>query len=549
MQSRYCFVLRLLGSLAVLLACGIQGISQDSPAKAKPDKQDISSLIDKLTSIAEEDIGYSASQSGSRFLPLGTGDISTLLLGGPPPASSDIVRDLVKRGATAIPELIKHLDDKRPTKITIKHEGFFGGMFFPDEYDYNQRTTKEPPAGVNRRNRDGGDGDSHTVTVGDLCFVALGQIVNRHFSAVRYQPTACIMINSPTRSEALRSAIKKEWGTLTPEQHKASLIRDFREPDHQERRRGACVRLAYFYPDVMEALVLKQLAEPTYDVFEVQELIRDKLYRAKDAKERKSLFDAFLAKRGTVARQGVLLYLFEDLDTQEADEEKRISPPLKEKYAARACLVELFDYPKDVKSKDRPHISPVEDSEQARFIETLIHDKCRKIGDVVKALFLENANDDYFAPACLRCLANRGYADFLLEQLAKIDPAVSEGTRLYETYIEAITTSDEPSVRAKLFDLLKRSGNEAYFLAALPAIDRSHDKTIGEAARKLLAKLPSDTKDGAGLLQILGERFPKEAKQVYWNFLSTGSANRAGTMCVVLWDDPLGERASRATAG
>jgi hypothetical protein len=352
--------------------------------------------------------------------------------------------------------LIKHLDDKRPTKITIKHEGFFGGMFFPDEYDYNQRTTKEPPAGVNRRNRDGGDGDSHTVTVGDLCFVALGQIVNRHFSAVRYQPTACIMINSPTRSEALRSAIKKEWGTLTPEQHKASLIRDFREPDHQERRRGACVRLAYFYPDVMEALVLKQLAEPTYDVFEVQELIRDKLYRAKDAKERKSLFDAFLAKRGTVARQGVLLYLFEDLDTQEADEEKRISPPLKEKYAARACLVELFDYPKDVKSKDRPHISPVEDSEQARFIETLIHDKCRKIGDVVKALFLENANDDYFAPACLRCLANRGYADFLLEQLAKIDPAVSEGTRLYETYIEAITTSDEPSVRAKLFDLLKR---------------------------------------------------------------------------------------------
>src|SRR5262249_30279974 len=159
----------------------------------------------------------------------------------------------------AVPKLIAHLGDKRPTKITISHEGIIGGMFFPDEYDYNRRTVKAAPDGVNQERLSRRDADSHTVTVGDLCFVALGQIVNRSFSAVRYQPTACIMINSPTRSEALRSAIKKEWGTLTPEQHKASLIRDFREPDHEDRRTGACVRLAYFYPDALESLVLENL--------------------------------------------------------------------------------------------------------------------------------------------------------------------------------------------------------------------------------------------------------------------------------------------------
>src|SRR5205823_12963287 len=105
-----------------------------------------------------------------------------------------------------------------------------------------------------------------------------------------------------------------------------------------------------------------------------------KLYRAKDAKERKALLDACVAKHGAVVRQGVMLALFEDLDLQEADEEGRLSPPLKEKYAARACLVELFGYPQKVKSADQPHVSPVNKTEQARFIATLTYDKSRKIG-------------------------------------------------------------------------------------------------------------------------------------------------------------------------
>src|SRR5207247_3845595 len=122
-------------------------------------------------------------------------------------------------------------------------------------------------------------------------------------------------------------------------------------------------------------------------------------------------------------------------------------------FRSRACLVELFGYPKGVKSKDRPYVSAVNKTEQARFIETLVHDKSRKIGEVVKTLFLENASDDYFAPACLRCLANRGYADFLLQQLAKIDPAVPGGNHLHVKYIEAISTSKEPNVRARLFEI------------------------------------------------------------------------------------------------
>ena len=44
-----------------------------------------------------------------------------------------------------------------------------------------------------------------------MCFVAVGQIVGRGYAAVRYQPTACIVINSPTHDAKLRSDVRAAW--------------------------------------------------------------------------------------------------------------------------------------------------------------------------------------------------------------------------------------------------------------------------------------------------------------------------------------------------
>jgi ankyrin repeat protein len=401
--------------LAVLGLAAGQAAAQNLPTDQGLSKMNIRDLIDKLQEVAEGDTGYLPTQSGSGFLPLGTSQAAALLLGQKPPARSDTLRELVKRGAAAVPHLIAHLDDQRPTKITIRYRSALGGMYFVDEYDYNSRTAKQPPEGVNRR-RDWSenDPDTHTVTVGDLCFVALGQIVNRRFSAVRYQPTACIMINSPTRSEALRRAVKKEWGDLTPEQHKKSLVRDFLDPDSEYRRTDACLRLGYYYPDALEPLALKQLAAPRYDVFEVQALVRKKLYRTEDVNARKELFDAFVARRGEVARQGILVQLFGDLDTQEADERRALSPPLREKHAARACLIELYGYPKEVKSKDRPHLLPTGDTTQARFVDALAFFPSAKIDQAVREI-LRSTDDYHLANACARYLVGRG-ADEAIRQ-------------------------------------------------------------------------------------------------------------------------------------
>ena len=237
--------------MMALTACIGQTYAQNPGKALSSQKGDIATLINQLQNIGEGDTGYSSTMTGSGFLPLGVSQASVLVLGQGPTTNATPMRQLVEQGIAAIPGLIAHLNDKRPTRRTITHNLGLGGMFFEDEYDYNHRTTAKQPVGVNR-----GLGHSfqesrhsHTVTVGDLCFVALGQIVNRQFNAVRYQPTACIMINSPTDSDALRAAIVKEWGNLTPEQHKASLVQDFLHPDFENRRIGATLRLGYYYPE------------------------------------------------------------------------------------------------------------------------------------------------------------------------------------------------------------------------------------------------------------------------------------------------------------
>jgi hypothetical protein len=259
------------GCVRALLATVLFLRPINSPAEEPQGKKpavDVPTLIDKLVDVDESDYGYSSTVNGSGFLPLDReGHFEGGMLFQKPPVPSETMRAIVKQGAAAVPHLVAHLGDKRPTRITITHSGFLGGLFHGEEYDFNPRTIKKAPGseknGENERVGPDLPGD-HTITVGDLCYVALGQIVNRRFSAVRYQPTAIIIVNSPIASPALRAAVKEEWDGLTPAQHRASLIEDILKPDHEGRRIGACKRLAYYYPDALDEPALKVLAQPTY---------------------------------------------------------------------------------------------------------------------------------------------------------------------------------------------------------------------------------------------------------------------------------------------
>jgi hypothetical protein len=356
-----------------------------------------------------------------------------MLLNQPAPVESPVMKEIVKLGIKAVPALLKHLDDKRPTQLKpVK-----GMMWtqFSSEYDYNRRNPK--PENVNKET-DGIKSESYQIVVGDLCFVALGQIVNRGFNAARYQPSGGIVINSCLLTPALVKVAREEFGALTPEKHRQLLQDDLANPDHEGRRIGAYHRLSLYYPDAFETLVLKQLTVPAYDIFKVEPFVRQGLYKEKDAAQRKSMVADFLTKNGPAAKDGLLRELFEDLDTQEADEQKRISPPLKEKYLAREVLIESFEFPATVKSTDRPAPTHWELCEKARFIEALVHDKSKLIDEMVAKVFCAIEDNDYLALACIRRLINHGYDDDIIKYCKRRIPQAGDHTDDLEAILKLV---------------------------------------------------------------------------------------------------------------
>ena len=66
-------------------------------------------------------------------------------------------------------------------------------------------------------------------------------------NVIRYQPSACVVINSPIETAALAEAVKQDWGGLSAEDHKKSLMDDARDPDDGTRQ-SALKRLRVYYP-------------------------------------------------------------------------------------------------------------------------------------------------------------------------------------------------------------------------------------------------------------------------------------------------------------
>lgn len=326
--------------------------------------------IDKLLAIESPGVGYSTWFSGRGFLPYPESEeLGAFIIGATERSSSESLRKIVEQGGRAIPVLLQHMNDQRKIALPALVADGAVWMAFPDEYDFNSATQARPPQGVNRELFEDDKPKhptSHSVTIGDLCFVALGQIVNRDFAATRYQPTLGIIVNSPTSSDRLRAAILADWTGLTVEKHKQMLIEDFRHPDRMDRRCGAYLRLAFYYPDAVEAVVVEVLSQPFFDSTIVEEFCYGTLYKCPEPIERQRLYDEFIQKHGSVFTAGVEAQLFSDL---EAIEKGRVEPPLAESSTQlRELLVQLFKWPATVQAKDCPVLQVASRSERIWLI-------------------------------------------------------------------------------------------------------------------------------------------------------------------------------------
>jgi len=185
------------------------------------------------------------------------------------------MHELVRRGPLALPDLIKHLDDNRPTGIQVGNDesaksrqigvNTFMFSYFSDEYDHRVRVFYTDEQMLRRpRNMEKNFEGRYTVKVGDVCFVLIGQIVNRRLIAVHYEPSGGLVINSPTETPALIQKVIADWGQGDTELLKSSLLDDIHAPllpdqhDYDslitERTNSALQRLRLYFPGVYSTL-------------------------------------------------------------------------------------------------------------------------------------------------------------------------------------------------------------------------------------------------------------------------------------------------------
>jgi hypothetical protein len=238
----------------------------------------LKNCIRRLADIDRPDYGLSPTMSGAAFLPLADQhQARVLLLTDHRLKSSEALRALVAAGPDALPLLLASLGDKTPTRLKVVHESAIGAMWFANELRGNPVNPTEakvfaqrdppPPFGEEKTVH------SYTVKVGDICFVAVGQIVGRGYQAVRYQPTACIVINSPTADKKLREQVRSIWSGKDPARHlfdslllDYSTVGNYKEGDSfdewgvgSDLQIAAAMRLLYYFPKETAPMIARRL--------------------------------------------------------------------------------------------------------------------------------------------------------------------------------------------------------------------------------------------------------------------------------------------------
>jgi hypothetical protein len=235
---------------------------------------EIKRRIRNLAKISKPDFGLAPTFSGSAFAPIADArEAGAMLLTSHNVNTSPDLIELIKFGPKALPFLLAAIDDQTATKLVIPSHEAFGMMSFRNELSGNPANTNEQAIVDSVPEVDpfpwGQPPASYTVKVGDVCFVIIGQIVGRPYSAVRYQPSGIIVINSPPGEKSLVTRVRSLW---SHEPAKQFLLNSFLLDYATEAVTngpgratyfvcGAAMRLLYYYPEESSTFVAERLKD------------------------------------------------------------------------------------------------------------------------------------------------------------------------------------------------------------------------------------------------------------------------------------------------
>jgi hypothetical protein len=338
-------------------------------------------LIDQLVTVSEYGVGFHPTAWASGFVAVeDEPSFEGGILGSKKPRVHPAMKELVGRGVRALSDLMDHLSDKRKTGLSISAHGFSGATWHSDEYHSRYREDDRLPLEVNT-GKEQYLREDYTLRVGDLCYVAIGQIVNRGLRAVRYQPSGCYVINSPVATPALAEVVKREWGKLSAKEHELSLIADARTP-YWAGPPPALARLSFYYPAAAEKTAVPLLARRLYNNDIVWDFIQDELVTQTEADDWRRLIRRFRDQHGPGVTDSIpywLHWIYWETDFA------RDAKFLREQEIARDILTEVFpNYDTD----NPPLFDAAELGDQVLIVRSVRRLESEKIDDAVHALFL-----------------------------------------------------------------------------------------------------------------------------------------------------------------
>lgn len=419
------------------------GVAQ-MPLSGKVHNAEVVQLIDQLVDVSTEGTGFHSTAWSLQFMALdGPPHFVGGVLGSPKPTVPAPMRELVVRGLSALPDLIQHLSDSRETKLSVGG-GIIMNLWHSDEYHPRYRDPALEPPGVDTDPdfvdmRSVGD---YTITVGDLCYVAVGQIVNRHLDAVRYQPTGNLVINSPVESPALAAATRKDWWGISSEEHEKSLTQDAMDR-YPDAAAAALQRLLFYYPQTGEEVALRLLGRPFYDSAIMWDFVMEDLVKERNATKWQALIDGFGEDNGRAA-QDILpcwlhwIYWQTSIVRDDAFYDGRA--------AAERILAELYP----LYSPYRPaFVNAASLSEQREVVEGLHSFESEKLDAAVHEVFLrairfgfpQSRDDgtriamDDLSAACMERMIGKGndgiYLAYLARRIKKVEGSPANSPERY----------------------------------------------------------------------------------------------------------------------
>ena len=217
-------------------------------------------------------------------------------------------------------------------------------------------------------------GDSYTLQVGDLCYLVIGQIVNRNLSvdgvhtftnsieisdgavsrAAQHAeteesigPPTALLINSPVQARSLAEAVRRDWSGVTANDHEKRLEDDLVN-FNSVYSPAALKRLLYYYPAEGRRVFLRYLSLPLFrNVMIVSDIERDLYEQSEPSQWHKTLKAAQTANGDDVG----------DRLAQDLSRVSEIPPRPGSKSHARQILQTLFsgfdpDQPTEPKHAD-----------------------------------------------------------------------------------------------------------------------------------------------------------------------------------------------------